>query len=168
MRFVTLKIVSNTHARWYSDLFHIPLCCEGVFLLAMNSSSKSSSNMLMLQTDFRGDSGWQGMRRVNAPRNQWERHDLQHLPRLSGIGVRIGHPADGRDAGALVTLVVPGRPCWVCAKIKWKVPGQPQAICLWYTCCWLWLYSLCKNSCFLKWNESKTSGARRGCNWERT
>lgn len=64
------------------------------------------------------------------------------------------------DARVLVTLVVPGRPCWVCTKIKWEVPGHPQAICLYCTCCGLWLCSLCKNSCFLKWNKSKGKGGK--------
>lgn len=109
------------------------------------------------------------IRRVNtfSDRNQWEQHDLQNLPGLSsspsvsthGSWHWLGCWHDG-DAGVLVTLVVPGRPCWVCAKIKWEVPGQLQAICLCYTCCWLQLCSLCKNSYFLKWNESKAKGGQ--------
>lgn len=67
------------------------------------------------------------VRRVSALSDcdQWEQHDVQNLPALSS-SLSVSMPAswhwlgcwhDG-DAGVLVTLVVPGRPCWVCAKIK--------------------------------------------------
>lgn len=118
--------------------------------------------------------GWRkvypgAMRRVNALAdcNQWQQHDLQNFPgcqtaRVSGRGFPRwrGCWYDG-DAGVLVTLVVPGRPCRVCAEIKQDVLGQPQATCPCGTCCWLGLCSLCKNSCFPKWNESKAKGGKQ-------
>ena len=83
-------------------------------------------------------------------------------PVYQGTDFRTGGAAgyDG-DAGVLVTLVVPGRPCRVCAEIKQDVLGQPQATCPCGTCCWLGLCSLCKNSCFPKWNESKAKGGKQ-------
>lgn len=89
---------------------------------------------------------------------------ISHTVRQSCVSVhRSQHWQNGwhdGDARVLVILVVPGRPCWVCAKIKWEVLGQPQANCLYYICCRLWLCSLCKNSCFLKQNESKPRGGK--------
>ena len=66
------------------------------------------------------------LRRVNAlaDRQQWEQHDLQHLPSPNSspsIKARILEWQGGRhdaDARVLVALVVPGRLCGVCAKIK--------------------------------------------------
>lgn len=67
----------------------------------------------------------------------------------------------GARVAALVTLVVPGRLCWLWAKMKGNVPEQPQATCHCYVGCQPRLCSLWKNSCFRKCNESKSEGG----NW---
>ena len=108
-------------------------------------------------------------RRVNALAdcNQWQQHDLQNFQgcQTARVSGRESPPWRGcwcdADAWVLVTLVVPGRLCRVCPEIKGDVLRQLQATCPCGTCCWLGLCSLRKNSCFLKWNESKAKGGKQ-------
>lgn len=121
-----LKTVPKKHA-CNTDLLQISLFCESL-ISSSELIFKKPPNTFMLQTHTCGESVSWALRRVNALSNcnQWEQHDLQKLPVLSSSPGISAHGSQRRqgcwhdgDAGVLVILVVPGRPCWVCAKIKW-------------------------------------------------